>query len=360
MKRLRCLATLGAVIMLQFGTAHLSATADVAVHHRGVNAKPIERKPPRYPVQARQTGTEGWVLVSFIVDVDGSVKDIEILDTSIENYFEKPSLRAIEQWTYEPATIDGQPVPQAKTEVRLLFIFEGSNGGVRPHFNRRYKQAVTAIQEEDFETAEALIEELEEKKKRLIAEVGYLDVLKGTYWLAKGVEWKALRFYERALTIADNFPETNTYRNLLHQSFVLSVRQNYLLRAIRHYNRMVEVGGDLKPDDPVRQMAERIQIFLDGDTPFATQVKIFEPCSTCQEGRPFGSHSLYRNRFAITEIDGRIGELKLLCGFQNVTLAFEPDMMWNIEADWGQCDVHIYGDAGTTFKLVEYQRPHTD
>ena len=323
------------------------------VRQRGTNAVPIERAPPKYPKSAIYKGTEGWVLVSFVVNTDGSTRDIEILDTSIADFFDKPSLGAVERWIYKPATLNGQPVSQAKTNVRLVFTLEGSGGKVSRSFLRKYKTADRAIKNGDLEKAKKTIDILDARKQSVLAEVCYLDILKAMYWQKKGNENEALHSYTRALTIADDSASKEIYIIVLKQSFVLSVRQNFLVNALSNYETLLSVDGALPPDDPIRRVARQVQDYLDSDKPFSVQGKVWKSCKTCQESRPFWRHTLYRNRFSIDQIEGAISEFKLLCGFKYVTIAYAPGTSWNIEDDWGQCDIHVYGDVGSAFRLTE-------
>lgn len=353
---MRQTALIGAVLLLHFGSASGAAQGDdgVEVRQRGTNAAPIERSPPKYPKEAANDWTEGWVVVSFVVGIDGSTQDIEILDTSIPNVFEKSALRTVKRWTYKPATLNGQPVPQAKTKVRLIFLLEGQDGKVSHKFLVKFKQALREVNAGDLEKAKKSIDRLDGWKQSVLAEVCYLDILKAMYWQKKGDEYLALRHFERALIIADDAATEAIYVTALRQAFALNVNQKHLVDALAHYKTLIAVVGKRPEDKQFHETAVQVQDYLDSDNPYATEGKIYEPCDTCQESQPFWHHSLYRSRFSIDQIDGIVSEFKLLCGFHYVTIAWSPGMSWNIEDDWGQCEAHVYGDVGTTFRLVEH------
>ena len=57
---------------------------EVTIKHRGINAVPLVRKPPRYPAGAARDSEEGWVLVSFVVEHTGYPPEIVELDADLE------------------------------------------------------------------------------------------------------------------------------------------------------------------------------------------------------------------------------------------------------------------------------------
>ncbi len=64
---------------------------------------------PQYPLQARRLGFEGTVIVEATTDVNGRVKKTKVLKSV--PYLDQPAVKAIRQWVYEPALINGQPRP---------------------------------------------------------------------------------------------------------------------------------------------------------------------------------------------------------------------------------------------------------
>jgi TonB family protein len=64
---------------------------------------------PQYPLQARRLGFEGTVIVEATTDIDGRVKKTKVLKSV--PYLDQPAVKAIRQWVYEPALINGHPRP---------------------------------------------------------------------------------------------------------------------------------------------------------------------------------------------------------------------------------------------------------
>jgi TonB family protein len=72
--------------------------------------KYIERE-IRYPTEARKSRDEGYVVVIFIVDENGHVKDTQIVDGD-RDYFNEEALRVVNSFPeWIPGEIDGIPSP---------------------------------------------------------------------------------------------------------------------------------------------------------------------------------------------------------------------------------------------------------
>ena len=78
---------------------------------------------PRYPRSAERRNVAGWVDVVFTVAVDGTVKDIEIIDSQPGDTFVKSATRAVERWEFEPVVENGRIV-EKRAGVRMMFALQ--------------------------------------------------------------------------------------------------------------------------------------------------------------------------------------------------------------------------------------------
>lgn len=96
---------------------------DMILNESAVDAPP-EPNPgnpsPAYPPRARAKGLEGYVVLRFLVGADGQVKKVSVVESSPEGVFEEAALQAARNWTFKPATYQGQPVSLAVNR-RLSF-----------------------------------------------------------------------------------------------------------------------------------------------------------------------------------------------------------------------------------------------
>ena len=81
---------------------------------------PTVRIEPQYPQRALRAGIEGTVTVEFTIDVDGSVKDIEIVSADPPKVFDNEVLKALKRWKFPPQTVAGQAVEKrARQDIRF-------------------------------------------------------------------------------------------------------------------------------------------------------------------------------------------------------------------------------------------------
>lgn len=81
----------------------------------------IKKVDPVYPRFSRQAGLEGDVILTYIVDVSGIVKDVKVIRGDSKS-FEDAAVRAVSQYKYSPAICYGRPVESEVTttiEFRL-------------------------------------------------------------------------------------------------------------------------------------------------------------------------------------------------------------------------------------------------
>ena len=88
------------------------------------DAVPLVRIEPDYPMQARQRGIEGWVVVEFTISTAGTVKDPTVVASEPGTVFDRNAINAVRKWKYNPKMQDGKPVERPGVKVRLDFEME--------------------------------------------------------------------------------------------------------------------------------------------------------------------------------------------------------------------------------------------
>jgi protein TonB len=72
--------------------------------------QPLVRVPPVYPYKAREQGIEGVVQVKILVNTDGTVGQVQILDARPQGIFEDAVIKSVPKWKFNPGRIEGKPV----------------------------------------------------------------------------------------------------------------------------------------------------------------------------------------------------------------------------------------------------------
>ena len=84
---------------------------NVTLSDDAVDTKPIpQSRPLEYPDRARQRRIEGRVVVSVLIDTQGAVQEVQILEAEPPNVFNEAVLSSVPNWTFEPAKYRGEPV----------------------------------------------------------------------------------------------------------------------------------------------------------------------------------------------------------------------------------------------------------
>lgn len=97
-------------------TGNAVMTADLV----DVPPKPITRGTFKYPPTAKKNGIKGYVVLSVLVEKDGSVNQVQVLESSPSGMFDSAALQGIRAWHFEPAKYKGDTVRVwAKQKIRF-------------------------------------------------------------------------------------------------------------------------------------------------------------------------------------------------------------------------------------------------
>jgi len=108
--------------------AELIALPDSRLHGR--LRAPTERRllstGNPYPEIASHLGLEGGPVVSFVVETDGSIRHVILIQSSDHRLLDEGAVRLIEQSAFDkPGTLDGLPV-RTLVSMRVSFVLNGS------------------------------------------------------------------------------------------------------------------------------------------------------------------------------------------------------------------------------------------
>jgi len=96
-----------------------------AIDFFAVEKKPeiIKRVEPVYPELARQSGTEGAVLLEIVIGKDGSVESAKVIQARPKGVFEDVAIAAVKQWKFSPAMQRDRPV-RVKMQIPIKFTLK--------------------------------------------------------------------------------------------------------------------------------------------------------------------------------------------------------------------------------------------
>jgi TonB family protein len=86
--------------------------------------KTVKSMPPRYTEEAMKAKIEGVLVLSTVVQHDGSVGHVEVLNSLDQMYgLDLEGIAAVKQWTFEPGTKNGKPV-NVKVSIEMRFALK--------------------------------------------------------------------------------------------------------------------------------------------------------------------------------------------------------------------------------------------
>src|SRR5207245_11265758 len=84
-------------------------------------AKLLPHLPPTYPVLAKSQHVSGDVRIDALIDANGRVTTMKVV--SGPTLLHQAAMDSLRQWKYQPASLDGKPVPMHLT-VTIQFRFQ--------------------------------------------------------------------------------------------------------------------------------------------------------------------------------------------------------------------------------------------
>jgi protein TonB len=77
---------------------------------------------PPYPVEAKQAGVSGTVVLETLIGTDGKVEELKVV--SGPEPLQQAALDTVKTWRYRPYLLNGQPV-EVRTTVNVVFTLGG-------------------------------------------------------------------------------------------------------------------------------------------------------------------------------------------------------------------------------------------
>ncbi len=305
-----------------------------------------DMKMPRYPRLPQARGMEGWVRLDFMVGTDGKVYEIAVTDSMGDGNFQRAAIRALRRSTFEPARLSGQAV-DAGHSMYYRFGLEGEGGGARPDFLQSSKALVEAIERGDRALADRELAALESRAEFNLHEDAYLHVVRFRYYARWGDAQQQLHALDRA--VSQDFQEhrlpQELYVALQLQRFWLLVRTQDYERAASTFETLAKYELEASDRAALEATMENIRTLRNDDRAYAVTGSLRE--------RTSWFYHLFKDEFAVTDVEGEITEVKLRCPERYVLFRFDPEMEYRVSNKRGHCHLELIGDPGTTFKLVQ-------
>ena len=348
-----------------------------------IDAKPIKRLPPKYPVNEARSGRDGWVVMSYIVEPNGSTSNILIEDSSGSRGFEKEARRALKKWTFLPASENGEAIQQCKNTVQLDFRMMRENKSVTKKFYRLYNnldEALKLSNQEDIVNLHqkminfklhthlesyykfSILAEYEKRKENKASQLNYLDKalrFSGSYGYFKrlnneedvsadGIKMKIGENYEKLKAKLQSKTDKNKEQMFYasyHNKLLLELSLNKVSAALDSIDHLLLLTINKKQHPSYLKQKHLLEQFIQSDTPISTSGNIGE--------KSFWQHNLLRNQFSFIDIKGALTNIDLRCSNKRHVYTINDKSTWTIPPVWQGCSVYVYGEDNSSFTLIE-------
>lgn len=349
---------LAAAAALVFNTLAAQAQGEDACAPREpipgfTEAKPTTRPPLRYPKEALNEWSEGWVLLELAVAPDGTPRNITVIDAIGPKDFVKTAVKGIGLWRFDPATRNGAPVEQPLFQTEIMFRFRdaGSNAADHDEFVSRFNKARVHVKAERPDEAIAILEEAFRHRLNLYEAAMGSYVLAVSYALK--ADWERAHYHIKHARLSDGeFIEKPMRAHARALEVELDARNGDFDGAVCGFRRLREIDPSLTaPGGDLARMMGPIEAAMEDPKAIAVDARL--TVHPLVDGPAVWRHRLLRSKFWFAEIKGEVKAFRLACRGTAHEDAIDPEVVWNVPKKAGGCILRVEGAPGATFKLVE-------
>jgi TonB family protein len=311
-------------------------------------AVPIDRVHPKYPISAAKLGDEGWVKFSFVINTEGKVEDVIVMDNEGQRAFVREAKRALKRWRFTPAKDENnENIVSCQNSVQLNFKM--GNQGADRKFISLLEESFASMSEGDLVKSTKLINKINKFENKNSTELAWGHYSNMAYAVLNEDEQQTFTSAKRA----------SHYISLKHSSFSevasLDILQTLLREQIVKqlfsqakitFNRIEQYDSDYakKLIISYTPYIQKIDSIIASEEDILVKGKI---------ATKIWSHELVRSKFSIGNINGQVDTLEVRCSNSLSTFSLKADDVFTIPASWNDCRIFIKGDDNATFNLYE-------
>lgn len=305
-----------------------------------------------YPPSERNMARTGRVSVSFMVGKDGRPYEV-MVEQANNSKFIKPTIKSMLSGRYEPATKNGQPIDvRLRTVERFNIGFDSRSPYVSTKNMNKYMKKFSDELNKENPSQKALTKYLKRmagtKHGSQLAQK-YLSYNRYKYALKFGNTDDQIIAAREVLLSANEGRRVREYADVRTNLIGLLVNAGRLGEAqLEYFEARRNLGGSERSNivDKYTVSMEQIEEIINSDKGFERAIKIGE--------RGFTYLPLIKSTFSLDEIDGSITAMKLRCAWKFAELEFKATAEYKVPGAWGNCQLQLIGEKGTSAKLIQY------
>jgi hypothetical protein len=345
MRRIKRSALIGILL------GSLAGLAQTAAAQGDMTApQPAALAQPPQPTNGAGTSVDGWAIVRYSVLADGTTDNVHVIETVPPGIETGPTIESVGQWTFTPGTRDGEAIDWHNTESLITYRAEGASQAPSSEFQSQFDAIRVMLEGEppiDLEAAMRMNRALLEESATQMTELAITLAQRALIALALNDAHAA---YESLLLATDPRLSAMTGDDLF---FALQLR--------------LQLADQLGRSQDVIETHERLAAMFDPEQedPLAEHIAQLRDIRTNDETLQVLGYvdddpwriSADRRIFTIDEVDGVVDGIDVECDARRTTLDYQPGVEWQLPESWGNCELFVAGDPGTSFSFFAFLAP---
>lgn len=311
----------------------------------------IDRARPEFPRHVPRRLQEAWVQLSYVVTPEGRAIDPIIINSSGGPEFEDEMRKVTESWRFEPS-VTGAELPFNVANTR--FTIRGRGKGTTRRFARFAQHIMRNLHNGDVAAARKEADNALNLGGWNLYESTILWLMVGRVEGAEGDSVGQLEMYRRGLAVSDaRSLQRNARIDLLEKIFELEADLGQYSAAMQTFALLSEIKGSTAALKRLATRAEGIATILESEPVLVASVIVVNPCD-CDAGVALWDYVPARRTFSFANLNGNVERFEARCELQRLSAAVATDQQWTLEADWGFCQIFVFGDDDATFDFLEH------
>jgi TonB family protein len=315
-----------------------------AVQAQVVPPRALEQSQPPPPSNRFGFPTEGWVVLRYTVQADGRTASVRVIDRMPPVLADRAAVEAVEAWTFEPATSDGEAIEWHNNESVIVFDLDEVPPEPSPFFLQAYLEADELIKAADYDKALSRNKNMQTTVTSRLAEVGLAQMQNAIVHLGLGDLHAARAAILRATDPRIPILQPDELKVALQYRSALELELGDVAAALTTFARRKEIAA-VADDDPWVANAAALEEALLTDAPIAIKGKVLDD---------YWFHTPTRRTFALANVEGEIDGIRVECNRRGAELEYAADAEWTLPASWGVCSLMVEGSSDTEFVLYEF------
>ena len=299
---------------------------------------------------------EAWLIYTYAIGADGRVANAVIHSSNGIPRVERAVLERVQLMRFNPALSNGEPVLVSTDPITFTWILDQTRE-MSPPFADIYQTAWAYVKQKNYDAAFDQAAQLEAYPARNAYEEVKVQILAASLANRRGDEAEELRRLARVVefqTLADDnnfqnrYIEQGQYLQILSRIQALQLDRMMLADAAATLGKIQgqATGTEIASSAAALLAATEQAFHAKADATVSAELT-----PVYRDGPGTWKTGLSRDTFSISNVEGKINTIFLVCDRAEKQIAYPSDDPWTIPVGWQQCKVDVSGRAGTRFIL---------